>query len=51
MHYAHTDGGVSAICCKPKSPKIPSTRLQPRHDRIQVDDLSVAAKGFSVRYT
>jgi hypothetical protein len=31
--------------CKPKPPKIPSTQLQPRHDGIQVDDLSVAAEG------
>ena len=30
---------------KPKSPKTPSPQLQPRHDRIQVDDLSVAAEG------
>jgi hypothetical protein len=31
--------------CKPKPPKIPSTQLQPRHDGIQVDDLSVAVEG------
>ena len=31
--------------CKPKPSKIPSPQLQPRHDRIQVDDLSVAAEG------
>ena len=30
---------------KPKSPKTPLPQLQPRHDRIQVDDLSVAAEG------
>jgi hypothetical protein len=31
--------------CKPEPPKIPSSQLQPRHDRIQVDDLSVATEG------
>jgi len=31
--------------CKPKPPKIPSPQPQPRHDRIQVDERSVAAEG------
>ena len=43
--YLSTEGG-----CKPKPPKIPSPQLQPRHDRIQVDELSVTA-GVSLRMT
>ena len=31
--------------CKPEPQKIPSSQVQPRHDRVQVDDLSAAAKG------
>jgi hypothetical protein len=31
--------------CKPKPPKIPSSQFQPRHDRIQVDDLPIATEG------
>jgi hypothetical protein len=38
-HRALHSGG-----CKPKPPKIPSPQLQPRHDGIQIDDLSVAAE-------
>ena len=30
--------------CKPKPPKIPSTQFEPRHDRIQIDDLAIAVK-------
>ena len=37
--------GNQAWGCKPKPPKIPSPQLQPRHDGIQVDELSVAAEG------
>ena len=29
--------------CKPKAPIIASPQIQPRHDRIQVDELSVTA--------
>ena len=31
---------------KPKPPKIPSTQFQPRHDRIQIDNLTIAVKGI-----
>jgi hypothetical protein len=33
--------------CKPKAPIIPSPQLQPRNDRIQVDELSVTAGGVA----
>jgi hypothetical protein len=57
-HELHRDFAVSVLAkplllgseltsrgCKPKPPKIPSPQFQPRHDRIQVDELSVAAEG------
>ena len=31
--------------CKPKPPKIPSPQIESRHDRIQVNELSIAAEG------
>lgn len=31
--------------CKPEPPKIPSSQLQPRDERIQVDHLAVTEKG------
>jgi hypothetical protein len=30
--------------CKPEPPKIPSPKIQPRHERIQVDHLAIAWK-------
>ena len=38
---------VQSRGCKPKPPKIPSPQLQPRHDRIQVDELSLAREGIA----
>lgn len=47
MNRAKTPGGGS----KPEPPKFPSSQLQPRHERIQVDHLGVAlevlGRGFS----
>ncbi|MFZ3296601.1 MAG: hypothetical protein WA344_00940, partial [Ralstonia pickettii] len=31
--------------CKPEPPKFPSPQFQPRHERIEVDDLAVALEG------
>ena len=33
--------------CKQELPKIPSCQLQPCHDSVQVDDLSVGVKGVT----
>ena|ERR1700675_3410638 len=39
--------GLAKGGSKPKPPKIPSPQFQLRHDRIQVDELPVAAEGVA----
>ena len=44
-HSPNATRRVRAWGCKSKPPKIPSPQFQPRHDRIQIDDLSSARSG------
>jgi|SRR6516225_7413221 len=44
VHMIPARASQGILGCKPKPPKISSPQLQPRHDRIQVDQLPVAAE-------
>lgn len=44
--YSQSGGTFLTWRCKPKAQKIPSRQIKPCHDRIQVDDLSVATEGL-----
>ena len=44
LNYEHLC--VGTLGGKPKPLKIPSTQFQPRHDHIQIDNLTIAVKGI-----